>query len=161
MDATMHLLTETSVFLALPNDCLCQMTGPPLVFKKVPELLRPEVPIPAGRNSSGMLKRKAPMIGLMERPPKRARLNTDEPLEDVAIQAIKATRSVVLKNIADVADADILCSLPPINSQVRTPADVVFARNRMLYARPVRVPDTDQLIVGLPPTRESSLPIMT
>lgn len=28
----LHLLTETSVFLSLPNGCLCQVTGVPIIF---------------------------------------------------------------------------------------------------------------------------------
>ena len=28
----LHLLTETSVFLSLPNGCLCQATGVPIIF---------------------------------------------------------------------------------------------------------------------------------
>ncbi|KAL1738673.1 hypothetical protein HDZ31DRAFT_8702, partial [Schizophyllum fasciatum] len=30
-DAMIHLLTDTSVFVPLPNGCLCQMSGVPLV----------------------------------------------------------------------------------------------------------------------------------
>ncbi|TFK45862.1 hypothetical protein OE88DRAFT_1610977, partial [Heliocybe sulcata] len=29
-DAMFYLLTGTSVFVALPNDCLCQVTGRPI-----------------------------------------------------------------------------------------------------------------------------------
>jgi hypothetical protein len=28
----MHLLTDTSLFFALPNDCLCQLVGEPIVY---------------------------------------------------------------------------------------------------------------------------------
>ncbi|TFY78051.1 hypothetical protein EWM64_g5960 [Hericium alpestre] len=35
-DAMFHLLTETCVFVPLPNDCLCQLTGEPIVSHKVP-----------------------------------------------------------------------------------------------------------------------------
>ncbi|KAH9068420.1 hypothetical protein EDB83DRAFT_2188616, partial [Lactarius deliciosus] len=34
--AMLHLLTEASIFVALPNECLCQMTGTPLVFLPSP-----------------------------------------------------------------------------------------------------------------------------
>ncbi|KAF8273248.1 hypothetical protein EI94DRAFT_1444363, partial [Lactarius quietus] len=30
--AMLHLLTEASIFVPLPNECLCQMAGTPLVF---------------------------------------------------------------------------------------------------------------------------------
>jgi hypothetical protein len=33
-----HLLTEASIFVPLPNECLCQMTGPPLVFLPSPTI---------------------------------------------------------------------------------------------------------------------------
>jgi hypothetical protein len=32
----LHLLTETSIFVPLPNECLCQLTGMPLVFLPSP-----------------------------------------------------------------------------------------------------------------------------
>jgi telomerase reverse transcriptase len=32
MDAMLHLLTNTSLFVALPNDCLCQLVGEPIVY---------------------------------------------------------------------------------------------------------------------------------
>ncbi|KAJ7744319.1 hypothetical protein B0H14DRAFT_2406850, partial [Mycena olivaceomarginata] len=31
-DVMMHLLTDTSLFVALPNDCLCQLVGEPIVY---------------------------------------------------------------------------------------------------------------------------------
>jgi hypothetical protein len=30
-DAMLHILTKTSIFIKLPNECLCQMAGEPLV----------------------------------------------------------------------------------------------------------------------------------
>ncbi|OSX57792.1 hypothetical protein POSPLADRAFT_1118271, partial [Postia placenta MAD-698-R-SB12] len=30
-DAMFHLFTETSVFVPLPNECLCQMIGEPII----------------------------------------------------------------------------------------------------------------------------------
>ncbi|KAJ7104028.1 hypothetical protein B0H15DRAFT_757665, partial [Mycena belliarum] len=30
-DAMLHLLTDASVFIALPNDCLCQLVGEPIL----------------------------------------------------------------------------------------------------------------------------------
>lgn len=32
----LHLLAEASIFAPLPNECLCQMTGTPLVFLPSP-----------------------------------------------------------------------------------------------------------------------------
>src|SRR4051794_6161907 len=31
MDAMLHLLMDTSIFVSLPNGCLCQITGEPLI----------------------------------------------------------------------------------------------------------------------------------
>jgi hypothetical protein len=28
----LHLLTETHLFVSLPNDCLCQLTGEPVIY---------------------------------------------------------------------------------------------------------------------------------
>ncbi|KAF7316755.1 Telomerase reverse transcriptase [Mycena chlorophos] len=37
-DAMVHLLTETSVFVALPNDCLCQLVGIPITANRLENL---------------------------------------------------------------------------------------------------------------------------
>ncbi|KAG2356179.1 hypothetical protein BDR07DRAFT_471973 [Suillus spraguei] len=34
----LHLLTKTSIFTKLPNECLCQMTGMPLIYATPPTL---------------------------------------------------------------------------------------------------------------------------
>jgi hypothetical protein len=41
-----HLLTDTSLFLALPNDCYCQLSGEPLMNMKllVPNVQQPLIP---------------------------------------------------------------------------------------------------------------------
>ena len=36
--AMLHLLTEASIFVPLPNECLCQLTGMPLVFLPSPAI---------------------------------------------------------------------------------------------------------------------------
>jgi hypothetical protein len=66
----MHLLTESSLFVTLPNDCLCQLTGPPLIFQKIPPL--PPVATSTRRAAREITKRKANFT-LEERPFKRAR----------------------------------------------------------------------------------------
>ncbi|KAI0035404.1 hypothetical protein K488DRAFT_36030, partial [Vararia minispora EC-137] len=35
-DLLYHLLTKTCIFVRLANDCLCQITGEPLVYRKLP-----------------------------------------------------------------------------------------------------------------------------
>jgi hypothetical protein len=37
VDAMFHLLADTSIFVSLPNDSLCQMTGEPIVEKAPPD----------------------------------------------------------------------------------------------------------------------------
>lgn len=67
----LHLLTETSIFLSLPNGCFCQMTGQPIVHRKlvVEEPRRLIFPTNVSR------KRKAPMETDEERPKKRRKLD--------------------------------------------------------------------------------------
>ncbi|KAG2141537.1 hypothetical protein BD769DRAFT_1295097, partial [Suillus cothurnatus] len=36
VDAMLHLLTKTSIFIQLPNECLCQLTGEPLIYQIPP-----------------------------------------------------------------------------------------------------------------------------
>lgn len=81
VDAMLHLLTETSIFISLPNQCLCQMTGEPLIHI-VPSnsgtLLKVSEPISA--RASNILvkpsaKRKAPGNHEDERPTKRLRVH--------------------------------------------------------------------------------------
>lgn len=38
-DIMFHLLTELSIFVPLPNDCLCQVTGEPILHMKAPRFL--------------------------------------------------------------------------------------------------------------------------
>lgn len=35
-DAVLHLLFKTSLFISLPNECLCQLTGEPIIFASLP-----------------------------------------------------------------------------------------------------------------------------
>ena len=39
-DAMFHLLTETSVFVPLPNECLFQITGDPIIHMKPPPFIK-------------------------------------------------------------------------------------------------------------------------
>ncbi len=54
----LHLLTEASIFASLPNECLCQMTGTPLVF----------LPSPAVEVSSNVLAMSQSTDGLKRKP---------------------------------------------------------------------------------------------
>ncbi|KAI0690149.1 hypothetical protein BC835DRAFT_1211101, partial [Cytidiella melzeri] len=39
VDVILHLLTETALYVKLPNECLCQITGEPLINLPVPSEL--------------------------------------------------------------------------------------------------------------------------
>ena len=73
-DAMFHLLTDTSVFIPLPNECLFQVTGDPIIHMKPPPLINglhglPHLPSTDAPKVNG-LKRKASST-LPERPLKR------------------------------------------------------------------------------------------
>lgn len=70
-----HLLTETSVFIPLPNECLFQITGEPIIHMKPPPLIRglhglQNLPLTEHPRLSH-LKRKAPGALHSDRPLKR------------------------------------------------------------------------------------------
>lgn len=75
----MHLLTETSIFVQLPNECFCQVTGEPLITLNIPTdtltlppaTLSETEPIRTGQVRP--LKRKRNNNELSERPRKRLR----------------------------------------------------------------------------------------
>lgn len=47
-DAMFYLLTETSIFVSLPNDCLCQITGDPILHMQSPV---PTTTVPGAGNN--------------------------------------------------------------------------------------------------------------
>ena len=57
--AMFHLLTEASIFVPLPNECLCQLTGMPLVFLPSPTIDFVANSVSTGPVSSENRKRKA------------------------------------------------------------------------------------------------------
>lgn len=72
-----HLLTETSIFVALPNDCLCQVSGDILLYRRLPDIrvndLLTDVSS-ANQHSKELSKRKCGESFEAEPPPKRARV---------------------------------------------------------------------------------------
>lgn len=77
IDAMLHLLTETSVFLSLPNGCLCQVTGIPVIFVtpivQSDQTLFSLQPCEQGGTTSNK-KRPFPALDKEERPCKRQKL---------------------------------------------------------------------------------------
>src|ERR1700722_2622701 len=67
-DAMLHLLTETSIFVSLPNECFCQITGEPIVHITVPQV--------KGASISTSCKRKSLEPHAEENSAKRLRLQT-------------------------------------------------------------------------------------
>ncbi|KAH9178166.1 hypothetical protein EDB89DRAFT_1843960 [Lactarius sanguifluus] len=57
--AMLHLLTEASIFVPLPNECLCQMTGTPLVFLPSPAIQTSGDALATSQSPGGRFKRKA------------------------------------------------------------------------------------------------------
>ncbi|KZP22726.1 hypothetical protein FIBSPDRAFT_738604, partial [Athelia psychrophila] len=98
IDVMLHLLTETSIFVSLPNQCLCQMTGDPLIHTIAPmHVLSGTLPTGLPIDTSAGIcpvKRKAPGQHEDERPSKRLRLcNTANclPITNSALSTIPAS----------------------------------------------------------------------
>lgn len=74
-----HLLSETSIYVPLPNDCFCQVTGPHLIYLPPPKSLPPAkeenekrvVAQDTQSSKSSERKRKAEETDLSARPSKR------------------------------------------------------------------------------------------
>ena len=73
----LHLLTETSVFLSLPNGCLCQVTGVPIILI-TPNVQNDHTSFPLQlREKNGTIlnkKRSFPALNKEERPCKHQKL---------------------------------------------------------------------------------------
>ena len=77
----LHILTETHLFVSLPNDCLCQMTGEPMIHM-VPGALhgsgRPST-APPTKDHTKARKRPFPFPDAHEDEHQRKRLKTISP----------------------------------------------------------------------------------
>lgn len=129
-DAMLHLLTKTSIFVKLPNECLCQMTGMPLIYAMPPTLDWYMSSSEACVNDLGKRKR--------------------DPLEGSGPR--KRLKLIIWKNLRRVPSKSGITKLDTIPSQRRTSADISFVRARMFYARPNREHASRNIIVGLPCT---------
>ena len=74
----LHLLVDTSLFVSLPNDCLCQMTGNPVTNLKPSDLSRRSEGDVLRNNAdlaaySRGTKRRGALNAMTERPTKRPR----------------------------------------------------------------------------------------
>ncbi|KAG7089455.1 hypothetical protein E1B28_011140 [Marasmius oreades] len=118
-----HLLTKASIFISLPNGCLCQMTGKPLY-----SLLKPRSVAPRDSNFNTVTrtiqKRKALGPPSGERPTKRLK-----------IYPRKNTKA----------------SKAGVGTTTRSPVQVLLIRQRVLYSRPMFSKGTHQIMIGLSP----------
>lgn len=76
-DVVFHLLTETGIFVALPNDCLCQVTGDMIIHRKAPDVELDDLlddPSTATTYPNANLKRHCAEDPTTEPPHKRARV---------------------------------------------------------------------------------------
>lgn len=76
IDAMIHLLSQTCLFVSLPNDCLCQMTGEPVIhmLPSVSSWTRPATTQKAETATSK--KRAVPDPDEHQRPSKRLKVNS-------------------------------------------------------------------------------------
>ncbi|KAI0955894.1 hypothetical protein AcV7_006436 [Taiwanofungus camphoratus] len=136
-DAMFHLLTETSIFISLPNECLCQMTGEPIIHLKPPSIVsgiheaqQASAKMDSKVFGSHRCKRKPKEPHPDERPAKLLRRN----------DSASSCSSVVAQT-----------AKPHQISRRHTPADITFVRSRMFYSWPHFVPHASNIAVGLPP----------
>ncbi|KXN91623.1 hypothetical protein AN958_12475 [Leucoagaricus sp. SymC.cos] len=102
--ATMlHLLTETSIFISLPNGCLCQMTGEPL------SLPLSDVYAAIAGNSRKILKRtsSASSFSSAEPPSKRCKLESE-----VLSKSGQRTRGIKTPSLISIVRARMFYARP-------------------------------------------------
>jgi telomerase reverse transcriptase len=126
-DAMLHLLLNTSLFISLPNECLCQLTGEPIMFASLP---------PGG----GFLD-KGPHHQVQKR-------KRETPQQLQPRKRLKLIRTTTSYREQSVKPSTKGVSSQPI--QRRTAADISFVRMRIFYAMPSRDPDAFRIIVGFP-----------
>ena len=75
-DVIFHLLTEASIFIALPNNCYCQLVGEPILSLTTPTILRQALPAcSAPHEDYGHLKRPRAACDVGDRPAKRLKIS--------------------------------------------------------------------------------------
>lgn len=134
VEAMMHLLTDTSIFVSLPNDCYCQMSGKAILY------LRPLPGNPIAEKSAAQKRPLDSGSGSYEQQAKRVKLssNNQTSAERFVVTIFRAWRMMT----TDLGD--------------RQAADIVFTRRKLFYSRPIYVNEPRRLAVGLPPRREHS-----
>ncbi|KAL5504247.1 EST2 [Sanghuangporus vaninii] len=132
----LHLLTETSVYIALPNDCYCQIIGPPLLYSVPPESL------PRRDSSKKDDSHEVDTRRLLPRKRKR----TDEDAESF-VRAAKRRR----KNLKPSRSSKIKNDIATVVAKNCSATKIPIARATMFYARAPRRTNSGQVRLGLPP----------
>ena len=143
-----HLLTRTSIFLSLPNGCLCQMTGRPLYAIQASTSGKMVRPLESATDvgSTAGLKRKATSFPSNERPFKRLKIHPGR------IQ--QSSKETAITKYASCFPAYNSPNDLNNTSFRRSPVEVLLIRQRFLYSRPIFFRGTKQITVGLPGNRE-------
>lgn len=135
----LHLLTETSIFLSLPNGCLCQLAGEPIIY------LTPKIQTTTDPSLN------APTKGTQETTRKRQRRNAPSEAEDRPNKRRKLDASDIKAKKAHskqyVISPFFLTSINVVSS---SPVDITFTRIRLFHSKPNFIPQTNQILVGLP-----------
>lgn len=137
----LYLLSETNVFISLPNGCLCQMTGEPVVGL-VPKIRNSSSASRSLQKKSTGEKRPCPWVS--GRPTKRQ----------------KSTGLVSASQGKQIFKWEVRLSLSIRSSCIhrcRTPVEIHVARTRLFYGRPQHLPKSNKFVVGLPVKRASIL----
>ena len=149
-----HLLSETSIYVPLPNNCLCQLTGTPLVHLPLPNTYVGEANRRSGwtaQRQSKSMKRKSDCV-LDNRRAKRAKLEP-RPVLDMRHSENAHVQATSQMFVVPSEGRCTSCSLT-FYPHSHTAADICFARISLFYTRPSRQPKTKQIVLGLPRNRE-------
>ncbi|KAF8239740.1 hypothetical protein L208DRAFT_1236556 [Tricholoma matsutake] len=149
-DAMLHLLTETHFFVSLPNDCLCQMTGEPVIH------MVPRASHISEQTSTASLSRGDVQAGKRPFPfpdAHRGERQTKRLKVDASTPTHRQNTGMTVSKYVTLQFPSI--SSPLIRPARRSPADILLVRTRLFYARPRRLPHTTHIIVGLSDRRKA------
>ena len=101
-DVMFHLLAETSMFASLPNGCLCQLTGDPILHMRPPVLARAPVRGDDCEHEECMVRKRGTkrrcIIGYSEeRPPKRQKLAVEATVDQRKLPRVEDPNRFVSK----------------------------------------------------------------
>lgn len=146
----LHLLTETHFFVSLPNDCLCQMTGEPVIH------MVPRASHISEQTSTASLSRGDVQAGKRPFPfpdAHRGERQTKRLKVDASTPTHRQNTGMTVSKYVTLQFPSI--SSPLIRPARRSPADILLVRTRLFYARPRRLPHTTHIIVGLSDRRKA------